>query len=83
MKKQTIYYIVGAVLVGAGAYLYVTKNNKKNDSDKLTPPKEVDENKAPDLSTPPLVGAYDSIKKLLESFKIGSSKQTQTPNTNA
>ncbi len=29
MKKHTTYYIIGAVLVGAGIYLYASKNKNR------------------------------------------------------
>ena len=79
MKKHTTYYIIGAVLVGAGVYLY--GKNKKANTSNLTPPKEVEE-KTPALSTPPYVSAYDALKKLLESLKIGGSKTQTTVPTN-
>lgn len=81
MKKHTTYYVIGAVLIGAGIYLYKSKKDAKNTN--LTPPKEVKEdeaNKTPESATPPYVSAYDAIKKLLDSIKLNKST-TATPTT--
>ena len=75
MKKHTTYYVIGAVLVGAGVYLY-SKNKKANTSN-LTPPKEVEEKTtSTESETAPYVGLYDSIKKVLESLKLKKSTST-------
>jgi hypothetical protein len=87
MKKHTTYYIIGAVLIGVGVYLYGKKKNGNNVDVNLNPPEEVkDENTeevkdgTPDLATPPYVSAYDALRKFLESLKSGNSETTSTIN---
>lgn len=82
MKKHTTYYIIGAVLVGAGVYLY--SQNKKANTANLTPPKEVEEEtaKVPETATAPYVSAYESLKKIIESLKLKKATSTTvTTNT--
>lgn len=51
MKKHEVYYLMGAVLIGTGLYLYYSKNGKNNVDDELqlggssisVPPLEVSE----------------------------------------
>ena len=42
MKKQTTYYVIGAVLIGVGVYLYYSNNNDKKNVN-LNPPMIVTE----------------------------------------
>lgn len=79
MKKHTTYYVIGLVLIGVGAYLYGKKRNEKNVSINLNPPTEVKEekDKSQETATAPVVTAYESIKKLLDSLKLS---KTQTAN---
>lgn len=81
MKKHTTYYIIGAVLVGAGVYLY--SQNKKAKTSNLTPPKEVEEETttAPESETAPYVTAYESLKKIIESLRLKKSTSTVPTNT--
>jgi hypothetical protein len=79
MKKYTGYYIVGAVLVGVGIYLYNSKNKtitKKN----LEPPMVVTEEKDGTITTTTtentILSGLDKIKEIIESFK---SKGASTP----
>jgi LPXTG-motif cell wall-anchored protein len=77
MKKHTTYYVIGAVLIGVGAYLYGKKRNENKVSVNLNPPEEVkEEGKLPETATPPFVSAYDSIKKLIESLQLGNKQTT-------
>ena len=82
MKKYTGYYIVGAVLVGVGIYLYNSKNKtitKKN----LEPPMVVTEEKDGTITTTTtentILSGLDKIKEIIESFK---SKGASTPPIN-
>lgn len=75
MKKHTTYYVIGAVLIGVGAYLYGKKKNENNVN--LNPPAEVKE-ETPALATPPYVSAYESLKKLLDSIRLNKSGATPT-----
>lgn len=79
MKKHTTYYVIGAVLIGVGAYLYGKKKNENNVTVNLNPPEEVKE-VAPDLATPPYVSAYDALKKFLDSLKLGKTETTSVTN---
>jgi len=81
MKKHTTYYIIGAVLVGAGLYLYSKK--KEDSTANLTPPKEVEEKtpEIPETATAPYVSAYESLKKIIESLKLKKSTSTVPTNT--
>jgi LPXTG-motif cell wall-anchored protein len=77
MKKHTTYYVIGAVLIGVGAYLYGKKKNENNVTVNLNPPSEVkEEDKLPETATPPYVSAYDALKKLLDSLKLGKKEAT-------
>lgn len=79
MKKQTTYYIIGAVLVGAGIYLYASKNKDKNVEVNLNPPMEVKEENGVVTTTTTettIFTALDKLKALIESIK---SKGTSTP----
>jgi hypothetical protein len=79
MKKHTTYYIIGAVLVGAGIYLYASKNKDKNVEVNLNPPMEVKEENGVVTTTTTettIFTALDKLKALIESIK---SKGTSTP----
>lgn len=79
MKKHTTYYIIGAVLVGAGIYLYASKNKDKNVEVNLNPPMEVKEENGVVTTTTSettVFTALDKIKALIEAIK---SKGTSTP----
>lgn len=77
MKKHTTYYVIGAVLIGVGAYLYGTNKNKNNVTVNLNPPAEVKEG-TPDLETPPYVSYFDSIKKFIDSLTLTNKENTST-----
>jgi LPXTG-motif cell wall-anchored protein len=79
MKKHTTYYVIGAVLIGVGAYLYGKKKNESKVTVNLNPPAEVNEGISSE--TAPYVSAYESIKKLLESLKLGKKDTTTTNQT--
>lgn len=82
MKKHQNLYILGAVLVLVGGYMYIAKN-KANKVDLTTPPMEAD-NTTADNTTPTtpatngtLSGAsqvIDSIKGLIAEIKTKSVK---------
>ena len=79
MKKHTTYYIIGAVLVGAGIYLYASKNKDKNVEVNLNPPMEVKEENGVVTTTTTETTVFttlDKIKALIEAIK---SKGTSTP----
>jgi hypothetical protein len=79
MKKHITYYIIGAVLVGAGIYLYASKNKDKNVEVNLNPPMEVKEENGVVTTTTTettVFTALDKIKALIEAIK---SKGTSTP----
>lgn len=79
MKKHTTYYIIGAVLVGAGIYLYASKNKNKEVSVNLNPPMEVKEEDGVVTTTiteTTVFTALDKLKALIDSIK---SKKTATP----
>jgi len=80
MKKQTTYYIIGAVLVGVGVYLYASKNKNKNVEVNLNPPMEVteetDEVITKNTTETTVFTALDKLKALIDSIK---SKGTSTP----
>jgi LPXTG-motif cell wall-anchored protein len=81
MKKHTTYYVIGAVLIGVGAYLYGKKKNENNVTVNLNPPSEVkEEDKLPETATPPYVSAYDALKKFLDSLKLGKAETTSVTN---
>ena len=76
MKKHTIYYVIGAVLVGTGIYLYSSKKNKNNQVVvNLEPPMEVAEEVVNTTETT-IFTALDKLKALIDSIK---SKGGQTP----
>ena len=78
MKKHTAYYIIGAVLVGTGIYLYTSKNRNKNVVVNLNPPIEVTEEKEVVTNTTQtnVLSALDKLKALIDSIK---SKGVSTP----
>ena len=76
MKKHTIYYVIGAVLVGTGIYLYSSKKSKTNQvAVNLNPPMEVAE-EVVDKTETTIFTALDKLKALIDSIK---SKGGQTP----
>jgi hypothetical protein len=83
MKKHTGYYIVGAVLVVVGIYLYNSKSKAKAQKN-LEPPMVVTEEKDGTVTTTTtettVLSALDKIKEIIDSFK---SKGASTPPINA
>lgn len=84
MKKHTTYYIIGAVLVGAGIYLYSTKNKNKSTVN-LSPPMVVTEEKNGVVTTTTttventVFTALDKLKELINSIKSkGDTTSTTT-----
>jgi hypothetical protein len=76
MKKHTIYYVIGAVLVGTGIYLYSSKKSKNNQvTVNLNPPMEVAE-EVVDKTETTVFTALDKLKALIDSIK---SKGATTP----
>jgi hypothetical protein len=76
MKKHTIYYVIGAVLVGTGIYLYSSKKSKNNQvTVNLNPPMEVAE-EVVDKTETTIFTALDKLKALIDSIK---SKGATTP----
>jgi hypothetical protein len=76
MKKYTAYYVIGAVLVGTGIYLYASKKNKDNEVIvNLNPPMEVAE-EVVDKTETTIFTALDKLKALIDSIK---SKCASTP----
>jgi hypothetical protein len=76
MKKHTAYYIIGAVLVGTGIYLYASKKDKKNQVVvNLNPPMEVTDEVVNTTETT-IFTALDKVKALIDSIK---AKGGQTP----
>lgn len=79
MKKHTAYYIVGAVLIGTGIYLYNSRQ-KAIDKINLAPPMVVTEEKdgvvTTTISETTVFTALDKLKSLIDSIK---SKGTSTP----
>lgn len=76
MKKHTIYYVIGAVLVGTGIYLYASKKDKKNEMVvNLNPPMEVVDDVV-NTTENTVFTALDKLKELIEAIK---SKGGQTP----
>jgi prefoldin subunit 5 len=76
MKKYTAYYVIGAVLVGTGIYLYASKKNKDNEVIvNLNPPMEVAE-EVVDKTETTIFTALDKLKALIDSIK---SKGATTP----
>jgi hypothetical protein len=79
MKKHTAYYVIGAVLVGTGIYLYASKKNKDNDvAVNLNPPMEVVD-EVVDTTQTTIFTALDKLKALIDSIK---SKGASTPAIN-
>jgi hypothetical protein len=79
MKKHTIYYIMGAVLVGTGIYIYASKKNKNNQvTVNLNPPMEVAE-EVVDKTETTVFTALDKLKALIDFIK---SKGASTPAIN-
>jgi hypothetical protein len=79
MKKHTTYYVIGAVLVGTGIYLYASKKNKDNDvAVNLNPPMEVVD-EVVDTTQTTIFTALDKLKALIDSIK---SKGASTPAIN-
>jgi hypothetical protein len=79
MKKHTAYYIIGAVLVGTGIYLYSSRQ-KNIDKINLEPPMVVTEEKDGVVTTTTtettVFTALDKLKALIESIK---NQGVQTP----
>lgn len=76
MKKHTTYYIIGAVLVGTGIYLYASNKNKNNQMVvNLEPPMEVVDDVV-NTTENTVFTALDKLKALIEAIK---SKGGQTP----
>jgi len=77
MKKHTTYYIIGAVLVATGIYLYSSKNKNKSVVN-LNPPMEVTEedNGIVTKTETTIFTALDKIKALIDAIK---SKNVATP----
>jgi hypothetical protein len=79
MKKHTAYYVIGAVLVGTGIYLYASKKSKDNQVVvNLTPPMEVVDEVATTTENT-VFTALDKLKALIDSIK---SKGASTPSIN-
>jgi len=78
MKKHTTYYIIGAVLVGVGVYLYGSRQ-KAIDKTNLAPPMVVTEEKDGVVTTTitetTVLTALDKLKALIDSIK---SKKSST-----
>ena len=83
MKKHTTYYVIGAVLIGAGIYLY-TSNKKDKSVVNLNPPMVVTEEKDEVVTTTTtettVFTALDKLKALIDSIK---SKGASTPSIKA
>ena len=79
MKKHTTYYVIGAVLIGVGIYLY-NSNNKDKKNVNLEPPMVVVEEKDGVVNTTTtettVFTALDKLKALIDSIK---SKGATTP----
>lgn len=75
MKKHTAYYVIGAVLVGTGIYLYTKKNKDNQVVVNLNPPMEVVDNVVNTTETT-IFTALDKVKALIDSIK---SKGATTP----
>lgn len=76
MKKHTTYYVIGAVLVGTGIYLYASKKDKDNQVVvNLNPPMQVAEDVV-DTTQTTIFTALDKLKALIDSIK---SKGASTP----
>lgn len=81
MKKHTAYYVIGAVLVGTGIYLYASKNKDKSVVN-LNPPMVVTEETDGVVKTTTtettVFTALDKLKELINAIK---SKSSTTPTT--
>jgi hypothetical protein len=76
MKKYTAYYVIGAVLVGTGIYLYASKKDKKQEVVvNLNPPMEVADEVVNTTETT-IFTALDKVKALIDSIK---KQGVQTP----
>lgn len=75
MKKHTAYYVIGAVLVGTGIYLYTKKNKDNQVVVNLNPPMEVVDNVVNTTETT-IFTALDKVKALIDSI---NSKGATTP----
>lgn len=80
MKNKTTYYVVGAVLVGVGIYLFASKKKDKNETiTTFEPPMEVTDTVA-DVTTTTgatVLSALDKLKALIDSIK--AKKETTNP----
>lgn len=83
MKKHTAYYVIGAVLVGTGIYLYASSKNNQKTIVNLNPPMEVTEETTTNngvttttTTETTVFTALDKLKALIDSIK---SKGTSTP----
>lgn len=83
MKKHTGYYVVGAVLVGVGIYLYSSRQ-KAIDKINLAPPMVVTEENDGTVTTTTtettILSGLDKLKEIIDSIK---SKGASTPSINA
>jgi endonuclease IV len=83
MKKHTGYYVVGAVLVGVGIYLYSSRQ-KAIDKINLAPPMVVTEENDGTVTTTTtettILSGLDKLKEIIDSIK---SKGAKTPSINA
>ncbi len=79
MKKHTTYYVIGAVLIGAGIYLYASSKKDKSVVN-LNPPMVVTEEEDGVVTTTTtettVFTALDKLKALIDSIK---SKGATTP----
>lgn len=78
MKKHTTYYVIGAVLIGAGVYLYSTKKKDKLTVN-LNPPMVVTEEKDGIITTTTtettVFTALDKLKELINAIKAKSKNE--------
>jgi hypothetical protein len=75
MKKHTAYYVIGAVLIGTGIFLYSSKNKNKSVVN-LNPPMVVTEEDGFVTTTTTettVFTALDKLKALIDSIKSKSS----------
>ena len=83
MKKHTTYYVIGAVLIGVGVYLYSTKNKNKTTVN-LNPPMVVKEEKDGVTTTTTTITentvftAFDKLKELINAIKSKPASQSTT-----
>lgn len=72
MKKHTTYYVMGALLIGVGIYLYAT-NKKDKSTVNLNPPMVVTEEEGGFVTTTTtettVFTALDKLKALIDSIK--------------